>query len=174
LRFQQFAQLCKTVSEPVSPLRHRFVRLTRELNLLASALAVFVMPRHMGQRQHDFFIDEVAHAYAVALDQKNFHLLRHPVGSGVVADQCHARLHLHRPAHRLHAALANYFRLCTDFEIGNRLAQLPREAHMSPGFAFGTRELTRDPGQFRERDRKIERRLGAYQGVDESATGPAQ
>ena len=45
---------------------------------------------------------------------------------------------------------------------------------MPPGLTVLARELMRDPGQFRERDREIERRLGAYQGVDRSATGPAQ
>ena len=82
------------------------------------------MPRHVWQREHDFFIDEVANADAIGLDQKNFQTFRHAIRSVVIADERDARLHHHRPAHGLHATLANYFGLRADFEIRDGLPDL--------------------------------------------------
>src|SRR6186713_92788 len=174
LAFQQFAQLCKRF------LNLRIDRLffvgflSGQLHLAARTLASFRMPRHVRQRQQDLFIDEVAHTDAVGLDQKHFQPFGHPVGSVVVADQRDARFHLYRPAHGLHASLTNYFGRCAHIEVGNCLPLCARETYLAAGVSVGLRQLMRNPGQFGQRDREIDRGFSAYQGVDGSASGPAQ
>ena len=59
-------------------------------------------------------------------------------------------------------------------QIRDRMSHMPGEANVADRLTILSCQLMRDPGQLGKRDLEVDRRFGAYQGVDGSASRPAQ